>query len=76
MTNREQITFTLQYSEYEDSEVAEQLCDMINAVGGLGWDLRKPLTKWLGLECDADTNNWGKLDAKDRADYDESEAEE
>lgn len=69
MTNREQIAFAISFTEYEDREVAEQICDMIDAVGGIGYDLREPLKKWLGLECDPETNNWGELDEKDRADY-------
>ena len=75
MTNREQIAFTINFSEYEDIEVAERLCEMIDAIGGIGYSLKKPLTKWLGLECDAD-NNWGELDEKERADYYEEEDEE
>ena len=69
MTNREQIGFAINFSEYEDREVAEHLCDMIDAIGGSSYDLKTPLTKWLGLECDPDTNNCGELDKKERADY-------
>lgn len=75
MTNREQIAFTVTETEYADSEVAEQLCEMISAIGGIGYSLKEPLTKWLGLECNPDTNNWGELDEKDRADYYEEEDE-
>lgn len=76
MTNREQLESSINYSEYQDSEIAEVLCDMIDAIGGSSYELKKPLTKWLGLECDAETNNWGELDKKERADYYEEDEEE
>lgn len=76
MTNREQIAFAINYEEYEDREVAEQICDMIDAIGGIGYSLREPLEKWLGLECEPETNNWGELDEKERADYWEEEYDE
>ena len=76
MTNREQIESSINYSEYEDREIAEVLCDMIDAIGGMSYGLKEPLTKWLGLECDPKTNNWGELDKKERADYYEEDEEE
>lgn len=69
MTNREQLAWAINYSEYEDREVAEQICDMIDAIGGHGYGLRKYVERWLELECDPDTNNCGELDKKERADY-------
>lgn len=76
MTNREQLESSINYSEYQDSEIAEVLCDMIDAIGGMSYGLKEPLTKWLGLECDPETNNWGGLDKKERADYYEEDEEE
>ena len=73
MTNREQLAWAINYSEYEDREVAEQICDMIDAVGGHGYSLRKYVERWLKLECDPQTNNWGELDETERADYWEDE---
>lgn len=70
MTNREQIAFAIAYSEYDNSEVAEFLCDMIDAIGGSSYSLKEPLTKWLGLKCD-EHNNWGILDEKDKADFED-----
>ena len=61
MTNREQIGFVLGFREYDDAEVAAEICDMIDAVGGDSYGLKEPLTKWLALTCDPDTNEWGKL---------------
>lgn len=49
--------------------VAEQICDMIDAIGGDGYSLRNYVERWLKLERDPQTNNWGELDKKDRADY-------
>ena len=73
MTNREQIEFAFNFSEYEDKEIADLICDIIEAVGGCSYGLKKPLEKWLKLKCDPITNNWGELDEKDRADYEENE---
>jgi hypothetical protein len=69
MTNREQIAWAISFSEYEDKEVADQICGMIDAVGGNTFCLKESLEKWLGLECEPDTNNCGELEEKDRADY-------
>lgn len=76
MKNREQLAWAISYSEYEDSEVAEQICDMIDAVGGTAYGLKEPIRKWLGLECEPETNNWGELDEKDRLDYEVEEYDE
>ena len=75
MTNREQIAWAINYSEYEDSEIAEEICEMIDAVGGISYDLKEPIRKWLSLNCNPETNNWGELDEKDRADYEAGEQE-
>lgn len=69
MNNREQIAWAVQFSEYSDREVAEILCEMIDAIGGSTYHYREPLEKWLGLECDKDTNNWGELAEEERLDY-------
>lgn len=62
MTNREQIAWAISYSEYTDREVAEQIAKMIEAIGHyLGREDEKNLERWLGLECDPETNNWGVL---------------
>lgn len=61
MTNREQLAFALSFSDYDNREVADILSDFADAVGGSLYFERKNIEKWLGLECEKETNNWGEL---------------
>ena len=70
MTNREQIAWAIGYSEYEDSEVADMISDMVDAIGCSIYFERDRLTEWLGLECD-EYNNWGELEPIEEDEGDE-----
>lgn len=62
MTNREQLAFALAFSDYSDQEVAHILSDFADAVGGSLYFQRSNIEKWLGLECEEESNNWGELE--------------
>lgn len=63
MTNREQVALVFGFLDYDDSTVAEIVSEMVEAVGSyLGVDGRRNLEKWLALECDPETNEWGTLE--------------
>ncbi len=58
MKNREQIAWSISFSEYSDREVAEQIADMVETACGeiiFGSELDL-LEKWLGLECNKGNN--------------------
>lgn len=63
MTNREQIAWSLGFSDYDDREIARIVADMLDAanVAFMLQDDRDRLEKWLRLDCDPETNNWGVL---------------
>lgn len=67
MTNREQIAWAFGFSDYADSDIADIVSDMLDAanVAYLGTEDRKRIEKWLGLQCDPETNNWGILEEKE-----------
>jgi len=67
MTNREQVAWAMKFSDYENSEVAGIIIDMCQACGIPAYHFmhRENIEKWLGLECDPETNNWGELDLPD-----------
>lgn len=64
MTNREQIAWSFGFSDYDDRDIALIVSDILDAAGVaylIQADLDR-LGKWLGLECDPETNNWGVLE--------------
>lgn len=63
MTNREQIAWSLGFSDYNDRDIAQIVSDMLDAadVAFMLQADRDRLEKWLGLDCDLETNNWGVL---------------
>lgn len=63
MKNREQVAWALGFSEYDDREIARIISDMLDAanVAFMLQADRDRLEKWLGLDCDPETNNWGVL---------------
>lgn len=67
MTNREQIAWAFGFSDYADYDIADIVSDMLNAAVGyyLLADERDRLEKWLGLQCDPETNDWGILKEKE-----------
>lgn len=60
MTNREQLAFCLNFSEYSNHEIAEILSDFCEECGISAYFERSNIEKWLGLKCD-ENNNWGEL---------------
>lgn len=63
MTNREQIAWSFGFSDYNDRDIARIVSDMLDAAN-VAFMLqvdRDRLEKWLGLDCDPETNNWGVL---------------
>ncbi|MCI9458687.1 MAG: hypothetical protein HFE44_17235 [Oscillospiraceae bacterium] len=64
MTNREQIAWAFGFGDYDNREIARMVSDMLDAVGVAYLDSADcaRLEKWLGLECEPDTNNWGVLE--------------
>ncbi len=67
MTNREQLAFSLAFGDYDNKIVADILSDFADAVGGSLYFERENIEKWLGLECDKETNNWGELELEDES---------
>lgn len=65
MTNREQLAWALAFTDYGNGEVADILSDFADAVGGSLYFERGNIEKWLGLECENETNNWGELELED-----------
>lgn len=63
MTNREQIAWSLGFSDYNDRDIAQIVSDMLDAadVAFMLQADRDRLEKWLELDCDPETNNWGVL---------------
>lgn len=63
MTNREQVTWSFGFSDYDDRAIAQIVSDMLDAAGAAYLDSadRARLERWLGLHCDPETNNWGVL---------------
>lgn len=63
MTNREQIAWSFGFSDYDDRDIARIVSDMLDAanVAFMLQADRDRLEKWLGLDCDPETNNWGVL---------------
>lgn len=64
MTNREQVSWAFRFSEYDDRDIARIVSDMLDAANVacmLQADCDR-LEKWLGLDCDPETNNWGVLE--------------
>lgn len=64
MTNREQVSWAFRFSEYDDRDIARIVSDMLDAanVACMLQADRDRLEKWLGLDCDPETNNWGVLE--------------
>lgn len=62
MTNREQIAWALSFSDYEDSDVAKIISEMLDATNIAYMDSKeiKRLSDWMGLDCDK-YNNLGVL---------------
>lgn len=61
MTNREQVAWSLAFGDCDDRDIARIVSDMLDAAG-VAFMLqadRDRLEKWLGLNCDPETNNWG-----------------
>lgn len=62
MTNREQVAWSFGFGDYNDRNVAEIVAEMLDAVGVyIGREEVAKLDRWLGLDCDPETNNWGVL---------------
>ena len=62
MKNREQITWSFGFGDYDDRAVAEIVSEMLDAVGVyMDREERTRLERWMGLDCDPETNNWGVL---------------
>ena len=60
MTNREQIAWSLGFCDYDNRDVAEILTEMLDAIDVyMDKDESKRLERWLALNCDPETNNWG-----------------
>lgn len=74
MKNRDQIAWVLNWSEYGDHEVAGIVSEILYAAGVafLNSADKERLEKWLGLDCDPETNNWGVLE-DDEDDEDDEE---
>lgn len=66
MKNREQIAWAFGFDDYANSDIADIVSDMLYAAVGyyLLADERDRFEKWLGLQCDPETNNWGVLEEK------------
>ncbi|MDY3078844.1 MAG: hypothetical protein SOR56_01305 [Oscillospiraceae bacterium] len=63
MTNREQVTFSFEFGDYDNRNIAEIVSDMLDAIGVyIDSEEQARLEKWLGLHCDPETNNWGILE--------------
>lgn len=63
MTNREQVTFSFEFGDYDNRNIAEIVSDMLDAIGVyIDSEEQARLEKWLGLQCDPETNNWGILE--------------
>lgn len=64
MTNREQVSWAFGFSEYDDRAIARIVSDMLDAanVACMLQADRDRLEKWLRLDCDPETNNWGVLE--------------
>ena len=63
MTNREQVTFSFEFGDYDNRNIAEIVSDMLDAIGVyIDSEEQARLEKWLGLHCDPETNNWGSLE--------------
>lgn len=66
MTNREQIAWAFGFYDYDDRGVAEIVSEMLDAVGiYMDREERIRFERWLGLDCDPVTNNWGVLQEED-----------
>lgn len=63
MTNREQVAWAFGHSDYDAHDLAVIVSDVLDAAhaGYMNKYDRERLAKWLELECDPKTNNWGKL---------------
>lgn len=69
MSNREQLAWCIDFGDYENSDVARIIADMLDSIGVyMDGQQQERLKKWLGLNCDNETNNWGELN-----DWDEEE---
>ena len=63
MTNREQVTFSFEFGDYDNRNIADIVSDMLDAIGVyIDSEEQARLEKWLGLHCDPETNNWGILE--------------
>ena len=63
MTNREQIAWSLGFCDYDNRDDAEILTEMLDAIDVyMDKDESKRLERWLALNCDPETNNWGILE--------------
>lgn len=66
MTNREQVSWAFGFGDYDDSNIANIVSEMLDAIGVyIDRRERKRLEEWLGLNCDPETNNWGVLPEED-----------
>lgn len=63
MTNREQVAWAFGFSDYDARGIADIVSDMLDAAGAGIMDKhdREQLAAWMELDCDPETNNWGKL---------------
>ena len=67
MTNRDQIAWVLNWSDYDNREVAKTVSKMLAAAGATVLDSTEcaRLEKWFGLKCEPETNNWGVLEGNE-----------
>ena len=64
MTNKDSLLLELNYAE-DDRDIAEALIQFMWAVDAVPAD-KENVVKWLSLECNKETNNWGVLPEKEQ----------